>query len=117
MTETTNWKNEVNELLALELGYVNAGVQDGDVSKESGDSTKKAIDVTSVFFNKFFDRSIKHFNGNEDRACDDFMFAKALEQFEFFVLNMYGDESLGFKVADNKVKKELRVILGRLQGI
>ena len=117
MTETTNWKNEVNELLTLEAGYVEAGVQVGDVGVENGNSIKEAIKVASVFFNKFFDRAIKHYNGNEERACDDFMFEKALEQFEFFVINMYGDEALGFKEADDKVKKELRVILGRLQGV
>lgn len=116
MTETTNWKNEVNELMALELDNVVELILDGDLSEENGKSIKNAIKVASVFFNKFFDRAIKHYNGNEERACDDFMLEKALEQFEFFVINMYGDEALGFKEADDKTKKELRVILGRLQG-
>lgn len=117
MTETTNWKNEVNELMVLELDNVVELILDGDLSEEDAKSIKNSIKVTSVFFNKFFDRSIKHYGGNEERACDGFVFNKALEQFEFFVLNMYGDDSLGFKEADNKFKKELRVILGRLQSI
>lgn len=117
MTETTNWKNEVNELMALEWDNVGELINDGDLSEENGKSIKEAIIVTSKFFNKFFNHAIKHYNGNEERACDDFMFAKALEQFEFFVVNMFGDNELGFKEADDKVKKELCVILGRLQGI
>ena len=50
MTETTNWKNEVNELMALEWDNVGELINDGDLSEENGKSIKEAITFFCMSF-------------------------------------------------------------------
>lgn len=112
-----NYRDVVLTYLNVVENRLLSEIQGDDIDSYEYACRAKALRMTRTYFNKFFDVKLKHYNGNESRAYDEFVYEKALEQFEFYVLNMLGEVDLGFEKMDKRVKKEMRILLGHLQAL
>lgn len=58
------------------------------------------------------DNNIKHYNGNEERAVDDFMLEKWINTIEDYYLIFKQNENI-----DSFTKKQFRILVNKIQNI